>query len=168
MKPVLSALLALVLCPFAVGEKRLVIVDQDGSGPGGSNQMAMMVLLQSRQVDVLGITIVTGNAWRDEEVQHTLRMLELIGRSDVPVIPGAVFPLVRTREETRIASQLVGKVVWLGAWGQGPTTLVQTANGVVGVTPQNLQVRGSWELPPMPEGAPHTKALDEDAAHFLI
>ncbi len=40
-----------------------------------------MTLLQSPQVDVLGITIVTGDAWRDEEVQHTLRMLELIGRA---------------------------------------------------------------------------------------
>jgi purine nucleosidase len=149
-------------------QKRLVLIDQDGSGPGGSNQMAMMVLLQSRQAEVLGITIVTGNAWRDEEVQHTLRMLELIGRTDVPVIPGAAFPLVRTQEETRLASALVGKVVWLGAWGQGPTTLMQTPTGVVGVTQGHPQVHGPWEVPPMPEGAPHTKALEEDAAHFLI
>jgi len=130
--------------------------------------MAMMALLQSPRADVLGITIVTGNAWRDEEVQHTLRMLELIGRSDVPVVPGAVFPLVRTQQDTRLASQLVGKVVWLGAWGQGPTTLVETPTGVVSVTPANPQTHGPWEVPPLPEGAPHTKPLDEDAAHFLI
>ena len=55
--------------------------------------MSMMVLLQSPQVDVLGITVVTGNAWRDDEARHALRMLELIGRSDVPVALGAVFPL---------------------------------------------------------------------------
>src|SRR5450631_4670862 len=118
----------------AVGaQTRFVLIDQDGSGPGGSNQMAMMVLLQSPDVEVLGIAMVTGNAWRDEEVQHTLRMLELIGRTDVPVVPGAVFPLVRAQEETGVAAQLSGKVVWLGAWGQGPTTLGQTQNGVVGV-----------------------------------
>jgi purine nucleosidase len=152
----------------AYAQKRLVLIDQDGSGPGGSNQMAMMVLLQSRQAEVLGITIVTGNAWRDEEVQHTLRMLELIGRTDVPVVPGAAFPLVRTQEETRLASALVGKVVWLGAWGQGPTTLMQTPTGVVGVTQGHPQVHGPWEVPPMPEGAPHTKALEEDGPHFLI
>jgi len=165
-------LLAFFLCfaaaTSAVAQKRLVLIDQDGSGPGGSNQMAMMALLQSPQVDVLGITMVTGNAWRDEEVQHTLRMLELIGRTDVPVVPGAVFPLVRTQEETRLATPLDGKVVWLGAWGQGPTTLVQTPKGVVGVTPANPQIHGPWEVPPLPEGAPHTKPLDEDAAHFLI
>src|SRR6202140_3884860 len=102
----------------ALAQKRLVLIDQDGSGPGGSNQMAMMVLLQSPQAEVLGITIVTGNAWRDEEVQHTLRMLELIGRSDVPVVPGAVFPLIRTQEETRLMTPLAGQVAWLGAWGR--------------------------------------------------
>jgi purine nucleosidase len=165
---ILATFLWLAAVTPALAQKRLVLIDQDGSGPGGSNQMAMMVLLQSPQVDVLGITIVTGNAWRDEEVQHTLRMLELIGRTDVPVVPGAVFPLVRTQEETRLATPLDGKVVWLGAWGQGPTTLVQTPSGVVGVTPANPQIHGPWEVPPLSEGAPRTKPLDEDAAHFLI
>ena len=76
-------------------QKRLVLIDQDGSGPGGSNQMAMLALLQAPQVEVLGITMVTGNAWRDEETLHTLRMLELTGHANVPVAKGAVFPLVR-------------------------------------------------------------------------
>ena len=89
------------VCP---AQKRLVLIDQDGSGPGGSNQMAMLSLLQAPQVEVLGITMVTGNAWRDEETLHTLRMLELTGHSNVPVAKGAVFPLVRTERET----QLVG------------------------------------------------------------
>jgi len=169
MKQATAAIvLLLFLSASASAQKRLVLIDEDGSGPGGSNQMAMMVLLQSQQAEVLGITIVTGNEWRDEEVQHTLRMLELIGRTDVPVVPGAVFPLVRTQEETRLASQLDGKVVWLGAWGQGPTNLVQTPNGVVGVAPANPNVHGPWDVPALPEGAPHTKPLDEDAAHFLI
>ena len=77
---------AAVLCP---AQKRLVLIDQDGSGPGGSNQMAMLALLQAPQVEVLGITMVTGNAWRDEETLHTLRMLELTGHANVPVAKGA-------------------------------------------------------------------------------
>src|SRR6202161_608370 len=89
-------------------QPRLVLIDQDGSGPGGSNQMAMMALLQSPQVHVLGITIVSGNAWEPEELQHTLRMLELIQRNDVPVVPGAIFPLVRTQRETMLWQQLYG------------------------------------------------------------
>jgi inosine-uridine nucleoside N-ribohydrolase len=160
--------LAACLGLTAGAQRRLVLIDQDGSGPGGSNQMAMMVLLQSPKVEVLGITMVTGNAWRDEETEHTLRMLELIGRTDVPVAKGAVFPLVRTEEETRLNTPLLGQVDWLGAWGQGPTTLVDTGHGVVGVKPDHPAMHAPDFVPPMPEGAPHTKAIDEDGVHFLI
>jgi inosine-uridine nucleoside N-ribohydrolase len=161
----LSLALVAVLCP---AQKRLVLIDQDGSGPGGSNQMAMLALLQSPQVKVLGITMVTGNAWRDEETEHTLRMLELTGHADVPVAKGAVFPLVRTEQETRMAAALYGKVAWLGAWGEGPTTLQETASGIVPVTPAGLEAHGPYEIPPMPEGKPSIKPIAEDAAHFLI
>ncbi len=164
----LMASLAICIASSAGAQRRMVLIDQDGSGPGGSNQMAMMVLLQSPKVDVLGITMVTGNAWRDEETEHTLRMLELIGRTDVPVAKGAVFPLVRTEEETRLSVPLVGQVDWLGAWGQGPMTLVDTAQGVVGVKPANPTMHAPDVVPPMPEGAPHTQTIDEDAVHFLI
>lgn len=160
----LLLLLTLLVPGAAQAQKRLVLVDQDGSGPADSNQMAMMVLLQSPQVDVLGITIVTGNAWRDAEVQHTLRMLELIGRPDVPVVPGAVFPLVRTQEETRLAMQAFGKPAWLGAWGRETTDLPPPTGALI----TEAQVHGPWEIPPLREGSPTTKPLNEDAAHFLI
>src|SRR5258708_27461514 len=128
----LFLVLSAITAAPAEAQRRLVLIDQDESGPAGSNQMSMMVLLQSRQTEVLGITIVTGNAWRDEEVQHTLRMHELIGRSDVPIVPGAVFPLVRTQEETRLDAQVHGKVAWLGAWGGRQTPdLTVPAGGVV-------------------------------------
>ena len=165
MKTALLIFCCLALSPLFAAEKRLVIIDQDGSGPGGSNQMAMMVLLQSPGVKVLGLTMVTGNAWRDEEVQHTLRMLEIIGRTDVPVVPGAVFPLVRTQQATRLQTPLVGKVAWLGAWGEGPTDLAHQA------TSNDANFAASHDpsfVPPLPEGAPHTRPLDDDAAHFLI
>lgn len=157
-------LLSLLGPVSAEAQRRLVLIDQDGSGPADSNTMSMMVLLQSSQVDVLGITIVTGNAWRDEEVKHTLRMLELIGRSDVPVVPGAVFPLVRTEEETRLQMHMIGKPSWLGAWGRQTTDLAPPAGSVQAKIPTH----GPWEIPPLPEGLPQTKPLAEDAPHFLI
>jgi inosine-uridine nucleoside N-ribohydrolase len=95
-------------------------------------------------------------------------MLELTGHASVPVARGAVFPLVRTQEETRLAAAIDGKVAWLGAWGQGQTMLVETASGVTPVTPAKLQSHGPYEIPPMPEGQPSLKPIDEDAAHFLI
>ena len=98
-------LLALAV-PSRSAQKRLVLIDQDGSGPGGSNQMAILALLQAPDVKVLGITMVTGNAWCDEETAHTLRMLELTGHADVPLAKGAVFPLVRDQRDTQLASAL--------------------------------------------------------------
>src|SRR5437660_2591399 len=57
--------------------RRKIIIDQDCSGPGGSNLQTLLILLQSREVEVLGITVVSGDQWRDEEVAHTLRLLEI-------------------------------------------------------------------------------------------
>jgi purine nucleosidase len=168
MRIATSVFLLAFAAAYCPAQKRLVLIDQDGSGPGGSNQMAMLALLQAPQVEVLGITMVTGNAWRDEETQHTLRMLELTGHSTIPVAKGAMFPLVRTQEDTRLASALDGQVTWLGAWGQGPTMLVETAGGVTPVTPEKLQAHGPYDIPPLPEGHPALKPIDEDAAHFLI
>jgi inosine-uridine nucleoside N-ribohydrolase len=129
---------------------RMVVIDEDGAGPGGSDQMAMMALLQSRQVQVLGITMVSGDQWELEETAHTLRMLEVLHRTDVPVAPGAVFPLVRNQAETMAARGLEGGLVWYGAWTMGAGS------------------HGPFVVPPLIEGQPATKALGEDAAHFLI
>ncbi len=146
-------------------QKRLVLIDQDGSGPGGSDQMAMMALLESPQVKVLGITMVTGDAWRDEETLHTLRMLELTGHGDIPVARGAVFPLIRTQKETYLAEPIEGSQNYLGAWRQAPA--VSSADATQG-NAERPRPHGPYEIPPMPEGRPTIKAVDEDAAHFLV
>ena len=154
----LGALCALFLAflPLSAQSRRLILIDQDGSGPGGSNQMAMMTLLQSPQAKVLGITMVSGNAWEPEEVAHTLRMLELIHRTDVPVVPGAIFPLIRTQQETALDLHRYGKVAWLGAFGDHAT-----GSGSANYHPAEHN-------PPLPEGEPKIKPLAEDAAHFLV
>ena len=144
------------LSAVASAQPRLILIDQDGSGPAGSNQMAMMVLLQSPNVKVLGITMVSGNAWEPEEVQHTLRMLELIHRSDVPVVPGAIFPLIRTEQESMLDRPFTGTFPWYGAWGD------------LAAKTSRQPYHGPYVLPPLEEGEPHTNPLDEDAAHFLI
>src|SRR5882757_3532382 len=94
---VAAALAVCGLCP--VGDaanakpethRRMVIIDQDAYGPAGSNLQAILLLLQASGVELLGITIVSGDGWRDEEVDETLRLLEIAESTDVPVIPGAV------------------------------------------------------------------------------
>ncbi len=129
--------------------RRKVIINEDFSGPGGSNMQTLLVLAQSPQVDVLGATVVSGDQWRDEEVAHTLRLLEIIGRTDIPVVPGAAFPLLRRREEAQLWQQRYGKVAYAGAW-------------------DDRWWHEPFVVPTLPEDKPTTKPSDEDAAHFLI
>ncbi len=130
-------------------DKRKIIIDQDAAGPAGTDLQSTLLLIQSPQTEVLGITVVTGDQWLKSEVAHTLRMLELIARTDIPVVPGAEYPLVRTKEETELWEKRYGSVAWLGAW-----------------TPRFYHPPD--QLGDMPEGSPTTKPADEDAAHFLI
>jgi purine nucleosidase len=129
--------------------KRKIIIDQDAAGPAGTDQQSILLLIQSPKSEVLGITVVTGDAWLKDEVAHTLRMLELIARTDIPVVVGAELPLVRRKEETELWEQQFGVVPWVGAW-----------------TPRLYHPHD--QLGDMPEGKPKTKPIDEDAAHFLI
>jgi purine nucleosidase len=120
-----------------------------------------LMLVQSADVEPLGITVVSGDQWRDEEVLHTLRTLETIGRTDIPVVPGAIFPLINSKEEIARWETLYGNVNYLGAWDrQKRPVSVNNSN--------RDKYYGPFEIPPMPEGMPTTKPLDEDAAHFII
>src|SRR5438477_1481141 len=142
--------IVLLATSFASVEPRhRVIIDEDCSGPGGSNLQTRLVMIQSQQVEVLGITVVSGDQWRDEEVAHTLRLLEIIGRTDIPVVPGAVFPLVRGREESQLWQARYGKVAYAGAWDE-------------------RWWHEPFVIPALPEGQPTAKPAEEDAAHFLI
>lgn len=129
--------------------KRKIIIDQDAAGPAGTDQQSILLLIQSPQTEVLGVTVVTGDGWLIDEVAHTLRMLELIGRTDIPVVAGAEYPLVRRKDETELWEQQYGVVPWVGAW-----------------TPRLYHPPD--QLGDMPEGKPTAKPLDEDAAHFLV
>jgi inosine-uridine nucleoside N-ribohydrolase len=130
-------------------EARKVIIDQDAMGPATTDQQSILVVLQAPGVQTLGITVVTGDQWRDEEVAHTLRMLELTGHSEVPVLPGAIEPLLNTKEETARREKIYGRIAYQGAWNWGP--------------PHEASV-----IPPLREGAPTLKASSEDAAHFIV
>src|SRR5438445_10782513 len=99
-KLALVSLLVVFSVSFASAQKIKVIVDQDARGPGTSDQQAILVFLQSEKFDVLGITTVSGDQWVKEETQHVLRLLEIAGRTDVPVDPGAECPLLTSRRAT--------------------------------------------------------------------
>jgi purine nucleosidase len=138
--------------PVEAQVKRKVIIDQDCAGPGGTDMQAILALVNAPDTDVLGITVLTGDAWRDEEIQHTLRLLEIIGRTDIPVLPGAAFPLVNSKEYIAKWETLYGKVVYQGAWNFA----------------KGHAVHGPYDIPPLPEGKPTIQASTEDAARFMV
>jgi purine nucleosidase len=158
IRTVISAIAILLLAlPVVAQSKRKVIIDQDARGPATTDQQSILVFLQSPEVETLGITVVSGDQWRDEEIAHTLRMLELVGRTDVPVLPGAVFPLINRMEMIERWEQLYGKVNYQGAWNKKAK-----GDGIRG------KFHGPYEVPALVEGNPTIKASDEDAAHFII
>ncbi len=155
---VVFAFLVLATAGFAAA-KRKVIIDQDAFGPGGPNLQPILMVLQAPDVEVLGITIESGDGWQAENLAHTLRMLELIGRTDVPVVPGATYPLVNSEEATIRWEGLYGKLPYKGAWmKEWPD--YNTVN--------RTRYHAADVVPPLEEGAPTTKPRNETAAAFLI
>ncbi len=71
--------------------KRKIIIDTD---PGVDDGMAIQFALAAPQLDVLALTTVFGNASLALTTANALRLLDLAGRTDIPVAAGASKPLV--------------------------------------------------------------------------
>lgn len=132
--------------------RRKVIIDQDTLGPATTNLQSVAMLIQSPEAEVLGICVPTGDQWRDQQVRHALRFLEIIGRTDIPVVPGALMPLVATPASVAAWEKKHGKLVYNGAW--------------------DLARPGKWadphRTPDLPEGNPTTRPATETAAEFIV
>lgn len=89
-----SAALAAAVCfplaqaAFAAGKK--VIIDTD---PGTDDAMAIMLALNSPELDVRALTVVPGNVTAKQGLENALRMISLANRCDIPVAAGAQHPL---------------------------------------------------------------------------
>jgi purine nucleosidase len=126
-----------------------VIVDQDARGPASTDMQSILLFLQAPDVDVLGITLVTGDQWLKEETLRTLRAVEIAQRTNVPVVPGALHPLINSKELSEAWERQYGELSFKGAW-----------------TPRLYHPPD--EVPKLEEGMPTTKPLDEHAANFII
>ena len=116
----------------AFGQKPKIIVDQDARGPASTDMQSILMFAQSPDVDVLGVTLVTGDQWVKEETAHTLRALELAGRTDIPVVPGAENPLVNSKEESEIWESQYGALNFKGAWTAEKLSRAGRDSGVAG------------------------------------
>jgi inosine-uridine nucleoside N-ribohydrolase len=71
--------------------------------------VAMMMLANHPDIELLGVTIVPGNTWLSEGTAYALRQLEVLNRPDIPVASGIRYPLRAGRYETmKIEREMFG------------------------------------------------------------
>lgn len=91
-------------------KKKKIIIDCD---PGIDDSLAILLAINSNEVDLIGITIVGGNVDAMKCAINAIKVLEIGGRLDIPVYLGESKPLVReleTAEETHGEGGL-GKII---------------------------------------------------------
>jgi purine nucleosidase len=142
-----TLLLTLLVTSLALGQtsagKKKVIFDQDTDGIIGGNNDPLVMLLQSDNVDVLGVTVATGNGWLKQETADVLKLLELIDRPEIPVYMGSEFPLVQSPETPVLLTKLYGGSrtdPFLGAYAEyspGPDVVVPPPGGFAKIKPRS-------------------------------
>ncbi|KAL0551347.1 hypothetical protein IC582_010433 [Cucumis melo] len=63
-----------------------IIIDTD---PGIDDAMAIFLALQSPELEVLGLTTIFGNVYTTLSTKNALHLLEIAGRTDIPVAEGS-------------------------------------------------------------------------------
>ncbi|HHD2752504.1 TPA: nucleoside hydrolase [Clostridium perfringens] len=72
--------------------KRKVIIDCD---PGIDDALAIILALKSEEIEVIGITTVSGNVESLQGAKNALKVLKLLDRLDIPVYLGESTPIKR-------------------------------------------------------------------------
>jgi len=80
-----------------------IILDCD---PGHDDAIALLLALASPEVNLLGVTTVSGNQTLDKTTANAIRVLDHVDRTGVPVAAGADRPLVRERH---VAAEVHGE-----------------------------------------------------------
>jgi inosine-uridine nucleoside N-ribohydrolase len=102
---------------------RKVIIDAD-MGSWNDDAKATAMLVQAEDVEVLGITLCAGNGWIPGQITAAVNLLEnLLGRPDIPIVAGAVEPLMGNRQPWLEAEErLWGNAEYLGAYSRPMVT----------------------------------------------
>ncbi len=118
-------------------ERQKVIIDTD-MGQMNDDAVVLFMLANSDNVDILGLTIVAGNTWVEEGTAYGLRQLEVIDRSDIPVLMGANEPLMGSRQSSLSTEEaLYGSVEYMGAYSRSkPNSYLEISREPYGGYPQ--------------------------------
>lgn len=131
------------------------ILDQDFTGPGGSDVQPIVLFLNNPDVELLGLTGVTGDDWAAKGVAHALRFLEIAGHPEIPVYQGASMPLINTPERMALWEQQYGAISWKGAWNDPETD-------------SKSETFDPLAVPTLKEGNPTVKAQPMSAVAFMV
>ncbi len=88
--PALLLLLCTAISALAAPKK--IIIDTD---PGTDDALAILLALNSPEVQVQAITVVPGNVTAEMGLQNALKLATLANRCDIPVAGGAQHPLAQ-------------------------------------------------------------------------
>ena len=101
-----------------------IILDCD---PGHDDAIALLLALASPELELLGVTTVSGNQTLDKTTANALRLLEFAGRTDISVHAGADAPFVRKRD---VAAHVHGESGLDGPDLPPPTTVAGEGHAV--------------------------------------
>jgi inosine-uridine nucleoside N-ribohydrolase len=144
----------LLTFPSSTLAQQKVFIDADVGGVVGTDIQSMLMLLQSPAIEVVGVSIVSGDGWLKASTQRALRMLELTGHGDVPVAAGTLYPLINSREETELWEEMYGEFAYKGIWNEPQ--------------PNGWGYHPPDQVPPLKAGNPTIKAIDQHGVNFLI
>ena len=128
--------------------KKKVFIDQDGAALG-TDMISTLAMLQSPDVEVLGITVTAGDAWVKAGTAHMLRMLELTGHGNDPGGAGRRVPADQLARSDQGVGGAVRRVLLQGR-----------VEPSVATTPD--------EVPTPPTGVTSLKPIDLHGALFMI
>ncbi|MGL6236655.1 MAG: nucleoside hydrolase [Segniliparus sp.] len=156
----------LLACPFLVLAMCFAPARADEAGPAkiiidtdfatmldDGQVVAMAAQLRAEgKIDLLGVAVVSGDEWRDQEIAEAVRMTERLGIGEsVGVYPGADLPLAHDR--AAVAADFAagaGGDGFIGAWG-------------------TKKPRSKADLVPPPDGfAERTEPRRQRAADFIV
>jgi inosine-uridine nucleoside N-ribohydrolase len=101
-----------------------IILDCD---PGHDDAIALLLALGSPELRLLGVTTVSGNQTLEKTTANAIRVLDHVGRRDVPVAAGAERPLVRERHT---AAEVHGETGLDGPDLPGPARLPEPMHAI--------------------------------------
>ena len=154
IKFILSFFLALSLSWAipAMAAKEKVLLDSD-MVEAFDDGVAMLLLAAAPNVDLVGVTTLSGNSWVEQGTAYALYQLDQAGFKDIPVAQGLVYPLRPNRHE--------GFAIERKSIGRGH-------DGWVGSF--NLPKPTSWEAAYVDtyKASPTLKPINKHAVDFII